>query len=64
MDNQFTLTFDGQKLQSLYDVLDMARRTCDVPVAKLALEFMDTIREEAERVNSKAAQAQQEVKNE
>jgi len=55
---------DGQKLQSLYYVLDMARRTCDVPVAKLALEFMDTIREEAERVNNQAAQAQQEVKNE
>lgn len=51
MDTKYTLTFDGVKLQALYDVLDMARRACDVPVAKSALEFMDMIREEAEKVN-------------
>lgn len=56
METKFTLTFDGVQLQSLYDVLDMARRACDVPVAKSALQFMDIIREEVDRVNKEASE--------
>jgi hypothetical protein len=62
METKFTLTFDGTQLQSLYEVLDMARRACDVPVAKSALQFMDTIREEVDRVNKEASETQ--VQNE